>query len=95
MSKRELRDRLRLALGAFVLGGFAGAGGGAVLGICIGFVLGMPERGLDGALMGALLVGGLGAVAACLLPSRPGASENGISSLNQETKHGVENLQPH
>ena len=70
MSERVLWNRLRLALGAFVLGGFVGAGGGAVLGTCFGLVVGMPERGLDGALVGALLASGSGAVAASLMPGR-------------------------
>lgn len=68
MTKRELRDQFRLALGAMVVGGFAGAGGGAVLGTFLGLIFGSPERGLDGALMGALVAAGTGALAVCLLP---------------------------
>ncbi|MCS6976744.1 MAG: hypothetical protein NZM31_06990 [Gemmatales bacterium] len=103
MSKRELRDRLRLALGAFVLGGFIGAAAGAVLGTGFGLFLGMPERGLDGALLGALLAGGSGALAACLVPPHRSATLSQAASAGEPAREdsldpasapSMRNLQP-
>jgi hypothetical protein len=89
MSRRQLRDQLRLALGGLIVGGFVGALGGAVVGTALGFYWGNPGHGLDGAVAGAVLTACVGAAAVFLLPPAGMSSPETLPTEEWSLRNGT------